>query len=328
MIEKRVENLGDLEYPANRFEVIFVDGASSDGTAQTIDKLSADRPFIRLLRQPSREGYNSAIYEGVCQAKSDIIITAGAGELFHPRAIASVVRHLSDGTIGAATGKAVFYNPDESLATRLEAAYRKINDQLRITESRIDSTVDMKGELLAFRKEIGLKLRPGVYLPESASFDTSVAYVARLLGFRAIFDPAAIFYEYAPRHMRERIMVQIRRGTAFTGTLWNFRSMILNPRFGYFGLAILPSRFLMLVVFPWMLLAAPFALLYEMLLQPPLVIQAAIVLGATCILLLGRKTRDLLLSFGLSQIVLVIVTLRLLLGTHTQIINTVPTTRR
>jgi cellulose synthase/poly-beta-1,6-N-acetylglucosamine synthase-like glycosyltransferase len=328
MIEKRVRNFDQLEYPASHLEVIFVDGASTDGTPQVIDRLSTDRPFIRLLRQPSRQGYNSAVYEGICRADSDIIVAADAGSLFHPRAIASIVRHLADPSIGAATGKAVFYNPDESLATRLEAVYRGANDQLRVAESKIDSTVDMKGELLAFRKEIGLKLRPRETLPDNASFDTSVSYMARSLGLRAIFDPEAIFYEYAPISIRERIMVQIRRGTAFTGTLWRFRSMILNPKFGYFGLVILPSRFLMLVVFPWMFLAAPFVLLLESLLEPVVGAITLGLVGIVGILFFDTKFRHMFLSFGLSQIVLAIVTLLLLLTRHTQVINTAPTTRR
>lgn len=159
-VDKRVKNLDDLEYPTSNLEVLFVDGASTDGTPEVIERLGADRPFIRLLRQPSRQEYNSAIYEGIRHANSDKIVTADAGSYFHAKAITSIVGHLADPSIGAATGKAVFYNPDESLATRLGAVYRAENDRLRMAESKIDSILDMKGKLLAFRKEIGLKLRP------------------------------------------------------------------------------------------------------------------------------------------------------------------------
>jgi cellulose synthase/poly-beta-1,6-N-acetylglucosamine synthase-like glycosyltransferase len=328
MIEKRVRNFDDLEYPAGHLEVIFVDGASTDGTLQIIDRLRVDRPFIRVIQQGSRRGYNSAIYEGISQAKYDIIVTGDAGSLFHPKAISSVVRHLADPSIGAVTGKAVFYNPDESLATRLEAAYRSANDQLRIAESNIDSTVDMKGELLAFRKEIGLRLRPRENLPDTAAFDTSIVYMSRSLGFRAVFDPEAIFYEYAPTTVRERMQVQMTRGTTFVGALWSFRSMILNRKFGSFGLVILPSRFLMLIVFPWMLLAAPFVMLWESLIQPSVGAIALSLLGLIIVLLLHPKTRSMLLSFAMSQFILVIVSLRLLLARHPHIIKTAQTTRR
>ncbi len=58
--------MNELEYPKDRFEAIFVDGASTDGTPEAIDRLKeGGRPFIRLIRQPTRQGYNAAIYEGI-----------------------------------------------------------------------------------------------------------------------------------------------------------------------------------------------------------------------------------------------------------------------
>lgn len=327
-IEERVKNLDQLDYPTSSLEVIFVDGASNDGTPQIIDKLRTSMPFVHLLQQPTREGYNSAVHEGICKASSNVIVMADAGSMFHPRAISSIVRNLADPKVGAATGKAVFHNPNESLATRLEAVFRSNNDQLRIAESNIDSTVDMKGELLAFRKDVGLMLRPHENLPDTAAFDTSIGYMSRHRGYRAVFDPEAIFYEYAPSTLRERLKVQLTRGTTFTGALWQFKTMVLNPKFGSYGLIILPSRFLMLIVFPWMLLSAPFVLIWETLVQPTVAPITLAFMGLVGLLLLHPKTRIAFLSFSLSQFILVIVTLRLLLKRHTHFIHTAQTTRR
>jgi cellulose synthase/poly-beta-1,6-N-acetylglucosamine synthase-like glycosyltransferase len=326
MIEKRVKNFDTIDYPRDRLEVIFVDGASCDGTPELIEQLAADgRPFIRVVRQSSRQGYNSAIYEGVCRAKSDIVVVGEAGGIFHEKALLNVVRHLADPTIGVATGKPTAFNPNESLATRLEFEYRKSHDELRYAESKIDSTPDMKGELLAFRKEIGLELRPRETLPDIASFDMAVSYMARSLGLRAIFDPDAIVYEYVPTRLKERMIVQIRRGTTFMGTLWSFRNMILNRKYGYFGLLILLSHFLILFVFPWLMLLAAVAFILEALYAPLLGIM---VLGLLMLVLLLRRSRHLVISFIASQVVLIIASLKLFLGRHSQLINTVPTARR
>jgi len=326
MIEKRVKNFDTVEYPRDRLDVIFVDGASTDGTPEVIEHLAADgRPYIRVVRQPSRQGYNSAIYEGVCRAKSDIVVLGEVGGIFHEKALLNVVKHLADPNIGVVTGKPTAFNPNESLATRLECEYRNSHDQLRYAESKSDSTPDMKGELLAFRKEIGLGLRPRETLPDIASFDMAVSYKARSFGLRAIFDPNAIVYEYVPTRMRERMIVQIRRGTTFSGTLWSFRNMVLNRKYGYFGLLILPSHFLILFVFPWMLLVAGLGLIMEAFYAP---LQGLVVLGSVGVALLVGRSRYLLISFVLSQIVLTIAGLRLLLRRHSQILNTVPTARR
>lgn len=326
VIEKRVKNFDTIDYPAGRFEVIFVDGASTDGTPELIERLVAEgRSFINVVRQPTRRGFNSAAYEGICNAKHDVVVLGEAGTFFHSKGMVSVVRHMADSTIGVVSGKSVLYNPDESLATRLEAAYREAHDAMRLAESRIDSTPDMKGELMAFRKDIGLKLKPGERLPESAAFDTFISYFVRSLGMKSVFDPEAIFYEYAPTGMRERMNAQIRRAWAFVGPRWHFRSMILNRKFGYFGMLIAPAHFLMLIVFPWMLLAAAIVLLWYSLSAPVLGLVVLLLAGVA---LLHPRTRYLVLSFALSQIVLAIATLRLLFRRYSQVIARMPTTRK
>ena len=66
IIRKRVENLDSLNYPMNGFEAIFVDGASKDGTPDLLEQLGREnRPYLRVVRQLTRKGYNAAIYEGI-----------------------------------------------------------------------------------------------------------------------------------------------------------------------------------------------------------------------------------------------------------------------
>ena len=326
IIQRRIENLDQLNYPKDRFEAIFVDGASKDGTAELIERLAQEgRPFIRVVKQLTRQGYNAAIYDGICQSRGDIVVMGEAGSFFHPDGVSMVVQHLADPTVGVATGGSELYNPNENLATRLEASYRKAHDNLRFAESKIDSTPDMKGELLAFRKEIGLKLKPRETLPDNASFDMSISYMSRRSGYRAIFDPNAIFYEYAPTSLKDRFVVQVRRGTAFTGAFWNFRGMAFKRKFGYFGVLIAPSRFFSLILFPWMLLFAPVALIIELFIDP---IVPAVMLALIAAALVFKKSRYILVSFLLSQVMLATGTLRLLFRKHTQIIDTVATARR
>jgi hypothetical protein len=149
--------------------------------------------------------------------------------------------------------------------------------------------------------------------------------MSRSIGLRAIFDPEAVFYEYAPTNIAERLTVQIRRGTAFTGALWRFRRMAFNREYGVFGLFVVPSRILMLIIFPWMLLLG--ALVFAWIsLSRPLLGAGALVLAVAA--LCNGKMRYAILSFVVSQVALVIATLRLLFRRHTQIINTVSTARR
>jgi len=47
-----VRGLAALEYPRDRLEVFLVDDNSTDGTTEILQKLTADHPFMRLVRRP------------------------------------------------------------------------------------------------------------------------------------------------------------------------------------------------------------------------------------------------------------------------------------
>src|SRR5262249_5430819 len=49
-----LNQLLDQDYPARRYEVIVVDGESTDGTASLVRRLQAEHPHLRLLSNPKR----------------------------------------------------------------------------------------------------------------------------------------------------------------------------------------------------------------------------------------------------------------------------------
>ena len=326
MIEKRVKNFDQVTYPHELLKVIFVDGASTDGTPELIEQLAAEgRPYVSVFRQPTRRGYNAGVYDGVTAATSDIVVLSEGGGIFQEGALESVVRYFANPAIGVVTGRPVPSNPDQSLATRMEVAYRIAHDKIRLTESVIDSTPDMKGELLAFRREIGLKLRPGETLPDDTGFDMAISYEARKSGWRTILDPEAVVYEYVPTTMKDRITVQIRRGTTFVGAMWINRSMIFDHGLGLFGDLIVPSRFLMLMIFPWLLILGGIIMCIACVYEPVLVPPILFLIGLCSVI---RRLRYTFISFVLSQFVLAIAVVRLLSGRSSQFIGTVSSARQ
>jgi dolichol-phosphate mannosyltransferase len=65
------------------FEIIIVDDASPDGTAEVAEKLREIYRNIKILRRPRKMGLASAVLDGVRFAESDIIAVMDA-DLQHP----------------------------------------------------------------------------------------------------------------------------------------------------------------------------------------------------------------------------------------------------
>lgn len=58
-----------------RFEMIFVDDASRDGTIQALKSLAAEIPQLRVLRHTVNSGQSRAIRSGVLAARGPVILT-------------------------------------------------------------------------------------------------------------------------------------------------------------------------------------------------------------------------------------------------------------
>ncbi|MCA9010197.1 MAG: glycosyltransferase, partial [Planctomycetaceae bacterium] len=59
-----IENLRGQNYPANRSEIIFADGMSTDGTKELLEEYAKESPQIAVIDNPDRyvpTGLNAAL---------------------------------------------------------------------------------------------------------------------------------------------------------------------------------------------------------------------------------------------------------------------------
>jgi len=251
VIGKRIDNLLTLAYPCEKLEVIFVDD-STDSTADIIRGYMKRFPQMRLVRFEERMGYSPCLIAGCGAATGDIVVLAEAGSFMHQEAIGQLVSDLRNPSIGMVTGNDVLLNLDDE-AARSEALYLKILNFMRTGESNMDSTIFMKGEAAAVRKDLIGDLQELECCPGTA--DTAIALLVRKKGCRTIYDPRVQFYEYAATGHGERIRQKVTRGANLIKVMWHFRGMFLARKYGKFGLVTLPITFAMLTFAPVSLLA-------------------------------------------------------------------------
>jgi glycosyltransferase involved in cell wall biosynthesis len=79
--------------PSNVFEVIVVDGASTDGTPEVAQQLW---PAVRVLQQP-RRGKGDALAVGCGEARGEVIATVDGDGSADPRELSRFLQALSDG---------------------------------------------------------------------------------------------------------------------------------------------------------------------------------------------------------------------------------------
>jgi dolichol-phosphate mannosyltransferase len=136
------------------FEVVYVDDGSSDDTAAELDRLKAQRHWLRLLRHKQSCGQSAAVRTGVAAARAAMIVTLDGDGQNDPAFIPALLRALEAGQprIGLIAGQRI---------GRKASAFKKLQSRIaNVVRSMVlrDGTRDTGCGLKAFRREVFLKL--------------------------------------------------------------------------------------------------------------------------------------------------------------------------
>lgn len=93
-IESCLEGIVQQTYPAERLEVLVVDGMSTDCTREIIRNVAQAYPFIRLLDNPMKVT-SEAVNIGVRASSGQMIAIVGGHSVISPSYIAKAVSYLS-----------------------------------------------------------------------------------------------------------------------------------------------------------------------------------------------------------------------------------------
>jgi dolichol-phosphate mannosyltransferase len=137
-----------------RFEVIYVDDGSSDGTAAELKRLMAQYPWLRRLRHKQSCGQSAAVRSGVIAARAPLIVTLDGDGQNDPAFIPALLRALEQGApnVGLIAGQRV---------KRRASAFKKLQSRIaNAVRSAVlrDGTRDTGCGLKAFRRDVFLAL--------------------------------------------------------------------------------------------------------------------------------------------------------------------------
>jgi cellulose synthase/poly-beta-1,6-N-acetylglucosamine synthase-like glycosyltransferase len=200
----KLANVGALDYPVDRLQIIFVSDGSTDGTNRLLGGAAGVNVEVEYL--PVRSGKATAVNHAVERARHDVLVFSDAATLFDPDAVGQLVRHFGDPSVGAVCGALRFEAGPESRQT--EGLYWRYESMLRLLESRLGVTLTASGAIYALRRACFVPLAADTLVE-----DLLVPVNARRAGFRVVYEPAAVATDFAPATVAGEFTRRVRIAT-------------------------------------------------------------------------------------------------------------------
>ncbi|MCA9067712.1 MAG: glycosyltransferase family 2 protein [Planctomycetaceae bacterium] len=86
-----------MQAVGNRFEVVYVNDGSRDGSAELLDDIASRYPQVRVVHLSRNFGHQAAVQAGLEQAQGDALIVMDSDLQDDPRALKTFIDHWRDG---------------------------------------------------------------------------------------------------------------------------------------------------------------------------------------------------------------------------------------
>jgi cellulose synthase/poly-beta-1,6-N-acetylglucosamine synthase-like glycosyltransferase/peptidoglycan/xylan/chitin deacetylase (PgdA/CDA1 family) len=236
VINKTVRSLIESDYKHN--EIIIVDDGSTDNTWKVISDLAQSSTNIIPIHQQNG-GKSSALNHAISRSKGSIIIGVDADTVFLPQTISNLIRHFKDENVGAVAGVVRVGNIKDILTLWQALEYALSISIERNAHALLSSIMIVPGACGAWRKSAVIEA--GGFSHSTLAEDCDLTLKIQELGhYKILQDNRAISYTEAPQKMKSLIKQRFRWTFGNIQALWKHRHMILNEKYSYLGMFVMP----------------------------------------------------------------------------------------
>lgn len=222
VIEKKIRNFLELDYPKELLEILIGDDGSADRTAEIAERYAASG--IRLVRAEKNAGKAAMLNRLQSEATGEILVFCDANTMLFPNVIRKLVAPFTDPKIGCVCGHLILTDKSGSPLGSGERSYWDLESEIKKFEGIIDRLIGGNGALYAIRNSLYTKL------PTKKSVMDDFFIAAKVLqkGYFCTFDTSAIGAEQTSKEGIGEYRRKVRIGRANYNYLFSYLPL-LNP---------------------------------------------------------------------------------------------------
>jgi cellulose synthase/poly-beta-1,6-N-acetylglucosamine synthase-like glycosyltransferase/peptidoglycan/xylan/chitin deacetylase (PgdA/CDA1 family) len=231
-IAPAVQSLARSAHPV---EVLLIDDASTDGTAEIVSGLGL--PNVRVVRVPPG-GKATALNTGAALARNDLLVMVDADTVVDADSIGRLIQPFADPAVGAVAGNVKVANRRGLLGRWQHIEYVigfNLDRRLYDTFGCIST---IPGALGGFRRQ-ALQDAGGLSVDTLAE-DTDLTIAIHRAGWRVVYEESALAYTEAPTTLPQLWKQRYRWSYGIMQAIWKHRRAVVDRgpsgRFGRRGL--------------------------------------------------------------------------------------------
>lgn len=156
VIEDKIQNFLELDYPEDRLDFLIVSDGSSDRTEEIAAACPSER--VRLLVQEYNQGKTAALNRAATETDSDILVFTDANSMFDKDAVEKLAARFADPEVGLVSGHTEYQT--ENGESGGGGAYRRYEDWMKDMESSLWGIVGADGAIYAMRRSLYKEMLP------------------------------------------------------------------------------------------------------------------------------------------------------------------------
>lgn len=208
VIENKIENFIELDYPEDEKQIIFGSDNSDDNTVELAKKYQA-RCNLKISDFKERRGKIGVLNDIVRSATGEILIFTDANTIFEKSALKELVGYFSNENVGCVCGKLMLKNP-ETNTTNLESLYWRYENWIKKQESGFHALIGATGGIYAIRASLFMEFPDDKLIMDDFWQALNIARQ----GYAVVYNEQALAYEFASISLRDEITRKIRIGNA------------------------------------------------------------------------------------------------------------------